>query len=727
MAKTFIFGINDSIDGCAMLSTERLYALTGHNVGNLAFHYAMVKILGGGLQAKPWHTDPAEIDALGDLGVMPCANQLGPHADYGRLGERFAAIKARLLAVGLGAQGDSYDAIPPVPEGTLAWVREIVRHRAADGPNIGVRGPFTLRVLEHYGLGHAAVVTGCPTLFINPDPRLGELIASRIGRPPRRIAIAAGHQKWTHLGKLEASLTAMIGPAGGSYIVQSPIEMVHLARGEAGLLSEEALTECRDYACPHLTLDEFKDWSRAYARAFFNVSEWMEHLRGFDYVVGPRIHGVMLGLQAGIPSLCIAHDSRTRELCETLGVPFVLADDVRDGLAAPDIPDLLRFRSTDFSERRQVLARQVDALLRNNGVPPSRWLEPILSVGQTAGDEGRRREIAGLARSLAAEGRYVEAASAWEEFRAVAPGEPLGYLEGSAALRASGRMREAEDLVATGLTMFPHSAELLCEHARFAFERRDFDAALARWRAAISRFPDHAPGTIGLIQSLRVAGQVSEAESLAETAGLRAPGEPAFAVEYARGAVGRREWELAIVRWAEVRARFPARPEGYAGGMQGLRMAGRVREAATLGEIAVAKFEKSPEIWREFARIADATQEWPKAAARWARLNELAPEEVDGYVARARALRLGGFTQEADAALTAALERFPRDHSLLLDDLRCLALRGRWSTLLSRCRSARQIGLESLEIDALEARASEELEGGSDSFPHLRIDVEAPG
>ena len=44
-------------------------------------------------------------------------------------------------------------------------------------------------------------------------------------------------------------------------------------------------------------------------------------MRKFDFVVGPRFHGVMLAMQAGIPGGVIAHDSRTLELCQTMGIP----------------------------------------------------------------------------------------------------------------------------------------------------------------------------------------------------------------------------------------------------------------------------------------------------------------------------------------------------------------------------------------------------------------------
>ena len=133
MASSFIFGINDSIDGSYNMTTEEVYALTGQNLGNLAFHHAMMKILGGHQDALPWHTPPQRINQMGRTGVIPCANQLGPHADYGNLAERFSLLEIPLLAIGLGAQGDAtYGTLPAIPEGSKNWVKQITSRAVGD-------------------------------------------------------------------------------------------------------------------------------------------------------------------------------------------------------------------------------------------------------------------------------------------------------------------------------------------------------------------------------------------------------------------------------------------------------------------------------------------------------------------------------------------------------------------------------------------------------------------
>ena len=380
--QPFILGLSPSIDGVPFRATSELYDLTGHNTGNLAFHYAIDRQLGGGLASVGWGAAEAAIDAAGPHAVLPCANQLGSHTDYGPLGRKFATLKVPITAIGLGAQSGSYDRQPEVSKGTLEWVRAIADHAAGTTPNISVRGPFSLRVLESFGLGDRAVILGCPTLFIHPDPWLGKRIAARTGAPGR-IAVAAGHQRWTHLGRLEASLAQLVTETQGSYVGQSALEMLRLTRGEFGALDAQSRKDCRDYIQPQATLDEFARWSEVHGHAFFDVEAWLEHYRRFDFVLGTRIHGVILALQSGVPGLCIVHDTRMRELCETMLVPFVLAEDVRDGIRREDLAALYQFDADAFDRRRQELAARYVGFLHGNGLVPAAWLQAIADAGTT--------------------------------------------------------------------------------------------------------------------------------------------------------------------------------------------------------------------------------------------------------------------------------------------------------------------------------------------------------
>ncbi len=377
----FIFGLQSRQPYSAMTSTEELFEAVGHNTGNLVFHHAINQHFGGNLSSVGWWNTTENINAFHGTAVVPCANQLGSHIDYAVLAEKFESVNHRMVAVGLGAQSSLDGKIPSLSKGTLKWLEAIIARAPTDFPNISLRGSFSLEVMAHYGLDRHAVVTGCPSLFINPNPQLGATIAQRI-RDPIRIAVAAGHHRWTHLARLEASLVALVKATSGSYIAQSPIEMVLIARGEPELLDKDQLDLCRDYCCPEMSVSEFSDWIKRYGSVFFEVTAWMEHYRKFDLVLGTRIHGVILALQAGVPGLCIVHDSRTLELCETMKVPYVHAKSINNGISRRELIGLMSFDYSEFDKNRSSLAKRYVEFLKSNGLTPESWLNSLASFSE---------------------------------------------------------------------------------------------------------------------------------------------------------------------------------------------------------------------------------------------------------------------------------------------------------------------------------------------------------
>lgn len=230
-------------------------------------------------------------------------------------------------------------------------------------------------MLSAYGFENVRIV-GCPSLFLNPSPALGRLIERKAGTAPRRVAVAAGGPRWKHLARIEQSLTRIVTSTDGAYVCQAPFSMLALAHGDETELSGEELDTCREYVDREMSIKDFRAWVRRFAAAFYDVPEWIEFLRAFDFVVGTRIHGVVLGLQAGIPALCVVSDSRTRELCETMAVPHVVARAYPGGFGRDELMSLFesRFNGDEFDANRRRLAVAYCALLQENRLVP----DPVL-------------------------------------------------------------------------------------------------------------------------------------------------------------------------------------------------------------------------------------------------------------------------------------------------------------------------------------------------------------
>ena len=307
---------------------EFLYNGIGHNNGNLAFVYAVVSHIKNPVKFFGWSTPAATLREHADIIVIPCANQLGKHTDYGDMATNLAKAGLPVVAIGLGAQADSYDRDIALTEGTKRWAETIARSNASPSSNIYTRGAYTTAQLDKLGIT-GSITGGCPSYFINQAPGLGQTIATSWSRLPlpRSISVCAGHQAWLNTRRIEHQLIAlMMDPvAPGQYVVQSMAEMVKISRGVFDDIDPQALRAVHDHTVPHYSTEEFRTWCRNYVRSFYDVPAWMDSLRRYDLAIGTRYHGVALALQAGQMGLTITIDSRTRELCENTGVPHIEA------------------------------------------------------------------------------------------------------------------------------------------------------------------------------------------------------------------------------------------------------------------------------------------------------------------------------------------------------------------------------------------------------------------
>jgi hypothetical protein len=59
---------------------------------------------------------------------------------------------------------------------------------------------------------------------------------------------------------------------------------------------------------------------------FTSVDQWLTHSRSHNICFGHRVHGSMVALQAGTPSLLFVHDSRTSGLADAMELPYLKFD-----------------------------------------------------------------------------------------------------------------------------------------------------------------------------------------------------------------------------------------------------------------------------------------------------------------------------------------------------------------------------------------------------------------
>ena len=353
-------------NGIHKYSIEEELSYFGLNSGNLAFVRGIEEILLNGNEFKlPWHSSVEKIEKNINL-FFPAANQLGGHTDMGNLAELWSKYDVPIVTLGLGIQSDINE-LPKINEGTKKWLDALVNNSEKFGTKLGVRGVKTERFINNLYPGkNIAVSIGCPSQFINSKKNILNSINRKIKSRMKRCAINSADISWKHIQHIEKRFINAIINEGYSYIVQAPPEEYAAAR--APLNSNKVFYEkFSSIFFEKNEVSKSRNFFYNHSKSFVEIDEWINYLKPHDFNFGTRIHGTMLALAAGIPSLLIIVDSRTQELAEQLGIPHTSyffetdpIDVIREKLISFDYEKMLEKWSSN--------ARKIDNILKPLGI-----------------------------------------------------------------------------------------------------------------------------------------------------------------------------------------------------------------------------------------------------------------------------------------------------------------------------------------------------------------------
>ena len=284
---------------------------------------------------------------------------------------------------------------------------------------------------------------------------------------------------------------------------------------------------------------------------------------------------------------------------------------------------------------------------------------------------GRFSDEAGVpleqAQIAEAAGDWAEAERCWRAFIARNSGLWWAYTRLATALRHQGSTDEAEDLLVAQRERFPDEIAVFVDHARLAEAATDWPRALERWEAVKARFPDHYIGYAGMVAALRQLGRIDAMMSLLEDAAERLPQEPAVPRELARLAEAAGDWREAERRWRQLLAIAPDAWRAHLGLAAALREQGRIEDAeATL----LAQHERPAEhvpLFADYARLAEARGDLPRALARWQVVRDRFPARYDGYAGMASVLRQLQRDDDLRSLLDRIEARFPNEPAAHVD------------------------------------------------------------
>lgn len=296
------------------------------NTGNWVYINSLRKQTNYDIEA--WLGDPALTGGDYQAGVMPVSNILRSGYEGTLIwADLIEKTKFPIVPVGMGAQSFHGQTTPR--EIVKSLKPEVVRafqRIAYQTHSFGIRGEQTAECLDLMGI-HNYRIIGCPSFYQYQD---GSFRKRKKPSGDRVVFSLQTARKTTgHIFEMGAA-------AGGQWIMQGRHEGVRY------LYSDEKVSD--KFVKEKLFLDkkgaEVNDFIKSNAHIFFTLDEWEKYLADgrFTFSFGMRFHGNMLAHLAGVPTVWIGHDLRTKELVSAMKLPNVTLEEYRD---ISDIDELM--------------------------------------------------------------------------------------------------------------------------------------------------------------------------------------------------------------------------------------------------------------------------------------------------------------------------------------------------------------------------------------------------
>ena len=275
------------------------------NLGNLVWTYGIFKALhtpGNELTLiDPIHPQFSadEINERFDHIVFSFANLLDSNkaARIQFLAKIISCLKIPVTICSVGAQSGKFgdfDFLKPIESD----VKFLFSKCLEQGVCIGTRGEFSSECLSRLGFKRHLKTIGCPSFFINgPEFSINKKI---IDHQSFRVAF----------NDTDATRTVLFQFANKHY---------------AGKFSYVTQGFPLPSEVDEIVLNLIRNKK---LHRFGDFLSWNAFLKRFDLSISSRIHGTVMALLAGVPSVILTVDARTREMADLLCIPQVGPSDL---------------------------------------------------------------------------------------------------------------------------------------------------------------------------------------------------------------------------------------------------------------------------------------------------------------------------------------------------------------------------------------------------------------
>lgn len=359
--KIAIIGLPGYVKNSYEKDIDNLFRSVGFNTGNLVYMHAVTQHILDEKDFFGWKIDANLINSEYDVLIFIGANQLHPNKDMLILAELFEAVNIPCFIIGLGVQANSFSQKMIFSKGTLRFI-DVIKEKCS---HISVRGEFTASVLTDYGATNV-ITTGCPSNFINFDPNLGQKIVLK-NKNINSLVINTNLREdmYDFLSRVVSNKKS----CNMKFIMQEPKLVLDFCRYKTkSHYCKQVIDKIHNNIMKEYSDEEVKEFAFNNFETFFNVEAWMEYLLRFDFSIGSRMHGNMLALQSGIPTVFLTHDSRLQELVEIMNLPHIAFDKVSKIDKIEDLLPMISFDEERYNFQRNILAKKFCEIYSYHGI-----------------------------------------------------------------------------------------------------------------------------------------------------------------------------------------------------------------------------------------------------------------------------------------------------------------------------------------------------------------------
>ncbi|MDK2809147.1 MAG: hypothetical protein PWP24_1884 [Clostridiales bacterium] len=310
----------DEFDAAYMLTHNSI----GDNVGNLIYAYSVFKsLMTDEVESitpnyyKSLQGKAEEINEKYDAFIIPLADAF--RADFmpemRRMTELIKQLKIPCIIIGVGLRA------PFEPGEKMSYpfdedIRDFIKAVLDKSSMVGVRGEYTSAYLKALGFREEIdhTVIGCPSMYTNgSDMKIRDLNLTKDSQISFNDNVLSPLNVHAFMRNCEETFP-------NHYFLPQRLQEMRLLYTGMPYFHKQG----GNY--PTKITDRIYAEDRV--KFFLNIPTWMEFLSQMDLSIGGRLHGNIVSIVSGTPSILIPHDARMRELTEYHHLPHIWAKDI---------------------------------------------------------------------------------------------------------------------------------------------------------------------------------------------------------------------------------------------------------------------------------------------------------------------------------------------------------------------------------------------------------------